>query len=62
LLQQQIADGVAKGVVDRLELVEVEIKNRKRESAALGGSECLTEALRESRPVCQAGETIRAGE
>src|ERR1700722_12055796 len=62
LLPQPITDRVAKRVIARFEFIQVEIKNCKPESAALGGSECHTEPPGESRAVCQARETIRAGE
>src|ERR1700686_1814840 len=60
LLEQQVPNRVAKGIVDRLELVKIEIQNCKRLGAALGCGEGLGEALSEGRAICQAGKPVRS--
>jgi hypothetical protein len=50
LQQQQISDGMAVGVVDRFELVEIEKEDGKGGNAARGGGKGLREALGEGGP------------
>ncbi|MNF76085.1 hypothetical protein D3C84_581840 [compost metagenome] len=61
-LQQQVADRVTEGIVDFLEVVEIQVEDRERGGAALGRGEGLAQALDEGRPVGQAGEPVGAGE
>ena len=55
--QQLVACGVPKAVVHRLEVVEVEVEERRRRAAAALGEQAL-----EPRAVPQAGERIRVRE
>src|SRR3546814_964446 len=56
--QQLVADAVAEGVVDRLEVVEVEEHGGHRGAVALGSTEQLLSSVADQGPVRQAGELV----
>ena len=62
LLQQLVAAGVAQGVVDRLEAVEVDEQRRERHIAALGLHDDLRKVVGEQRAVGQPGQRVELGE
>ena len=62
LLEHLVAGEVAAGVVDHLELVEVEIEEGVLAPVLGGGVEAVLEALLELAAVDQAGERVVAGE
>lgn len=62
LLKQQIPDRVAERVIDRLELVEIEIKDRERHGAPFGRRERLAKPLGESRAIGEPREPVGTGE
>jgi hypothetical protein len=59
LLQQHVADRMAKRVVDVLEVIEIETQDRKL-IAASGKPQGLFELLAEQRPVRQVGQRVMA--
>ncbi len=62
LPQHLVAPGVAEGVVDPLEPVQVEGQHGHRALVALGAHQRLLEPLHERAPVGQAGELVEVGE
>ena len=63
LAQQLVAGGVAEGVVDELEVVEVEVEQRDaRVPARRGAGQREREVLPEQRPVRQAGQRVVVGQ
>ena len=61
LLKQKIANGMAEGVVDILEVIEVEIQHRESLVTAARPGDCLLERLDEDAAICQAGQDCRSG-
>jgi hypothetical protein len=61
LLQHHVARGVTLGVVDLLEVVEVDEEDRRVRARAGGLGERLVDAVDEQRPVRQPGEVIVGG-
>ena len=59
--QQPVAGLVAEAVVDRLEMVEVEIADRQQETFALARLHRLAQHARKPRAVGQAGELVGVG-
>ena len=60
-LQQQVAGGVAAGVVDDLELVEIHVQHGVHMAFVLGAVQRLGDAHFEFAPVDQAGEGVVGG-
>ena len=60
--QQLIADGVAQGVVDVLEAIEIEQQDRNHAALAAGAGQLLAEPIVQQGPVGQAGEPIVQGQ
>ena len=58
LLQQQIADVMAEGVVEGLEIVQIDKQQRTFSTATRTGSQCLLQVDPEEPPVGQAGQRI----
>ena len=58
LLQQQIADVMAKRVVEGLEVVQIDEQQRAFSAAAPTGSQCLLQPVQQKPAVGQAGERI----
>ena len=58
MLQAGVAGGMAMGVVDRLEAVEVDHQQRERLAAALRARAFLGQALQQMPPVADAGEIV----
>ena len=58
LLQQEIARAVAEGVVDLLEVIEVEAKDRGPEAAPAGVRQGKVQALAQQHAVRQAGQRV----
>ena len=61
LLQQRVAGIVAAGIVDDLELIEVEVENRVRRFARLGALQRALETLLELAAVDELGQHVVAG-
>ena len=59
--QQAVAGGVAPAVVDRLEIVEIEIAHGQQVAAPVGLGDGLLQAVGEQQPVGQAGQRIVVG-
>ena len=59
--QQQVADIVAAGVVDELEVVEVKEHDRERPTRAAGATEGVLKPVEEQRAVGKARQRIMAG-
>ncbi len=57
-MQQQIADRVAQGIVNVLEVVQVEVQHRELLSAATGSCGCLVHRLDEDTPIRQSGQDV----
>ncbi|MNN74215.1 hypothetical protein D3C81_1903860 [compost metagenome] len=53
---------MAKGVVDPLEVIQIQIKYRECRCASTCGSKGLMQAFDQGGAVGQAGEPVRAGE
>ena len=62
LHQQPVADQVATAVIDRLELVEIEIEHDERRAVAFEPRDRLLEVLGELGAVEQAGQGVVVGE
>ena len=60
--QQLVADGVAQGVVDVPEAIEVEQQDRNHAALAAGAGQLLAEPIVQQGPVGQAGEPIVQGQ
>ena len=60
--QQQVAHGVAMGVVERFEVVQVQEHERTKAPAALVGQQGLTEPVRQQAAVGQGGERVEKGQ
>ena len=56
--QQQVADRVAERVVDVLEAVEIEEQHGELAASAMRAGDRLPDAIREQRPVGQAGQRV----
>ena len=56
-----VAGGVAEGVVDRLEVVEVEEDDREPAAVATGAGDGVADALAEQRAVGEAGDGVVEG-
>src|SRR5450830_616439 len=61
-LQQQVAHRMAEGVVDALEVIQVQVEHRERRGATPGSGKALVQALDQGRAVGQPGEPVGAGE
>ena len=59
--EQPVALGVAETIVDGLEVVEVEVQDRRRSAAAARAREGVTEAVPEERSVRQPGQDVVEG-
>ena len=59
--QQAVAGFVSEAVVDRLEVVEVEVADRQQEAFALAGAHGVAQQLREAGAVGQAGQLVGVG-
>src|SRR6202035_1367237 len=59
--QQYVSGAVSKRIVDRLELIEVEHKNREPFSESLDPCGGLLESLQEQKPVGEPGQGILPG-
>ena len=62
LLEHVVADPVAEGVVDLLELVEVDQDDREQAAVAPAARHRLAQAVLEQEPVGQAGQRVVLGE
>jgi len=62
LLQQQVTDVMAEGVVDVLEIVQVNEQQPTLMAAARAGSECMMEPVYKKPPVGQASERVVKGQ
>ena len=60
--QQLVADGVAQGVVDVPEAIEIEQQDRNHAALAAGAGQLLAEPIVQQGPVGQAGEPIVQGQ
>jgi hypothetical protein len=60
--QQLVAGRVAERVVDRLEVVQVEVEQRDRRAGAAGAGDRVLEALFEQRTVGEPGQAVVVGE
>ncbi|MNM34757.1 hypothetical protein D3C81_454140 [compost metagenome] len=58
LLQQQVTDRMAEGVIDPFEMIQVQVEHRKWRCTAPGGGKRLVQALDQHGPVGKAGEAI----
>src|SRR3546814_18332883 len=61
LAQQLVAGKVPRGVVDQLELVQVDVEQRRLRAAARHGLQLAAHAALELAPVAQAGQRIVRG-
>ncbi len=59
-MQQLIAAGVTEGVVDRLEVIEID--QQQGTPLAVGGAQGLLQNMVEAAPVVQAAEIVVVGE
>ena len=59
--QERVAGGVAEGVVDDLEVVEVEEQHDRDQPGGVGRLESLGHALGEERPVGEPGQRVVIG-
>ena len=57
-LQQPVAPGVAEGVVDGLEVVEVQEQHRERPAVVAPATERVLHAIAEQRPVREVGDRV----
>lgn len=62
LLQQQIANRVAQRVIDPLEVVQIQVKHRKRHRAASRSGKRVVQAFDQCGAIGQARQAIGAGE
>ena len=58
VFQQLVADLVTQHIIDFLELIQIQIKQRGRSAATGGVLEGLFEAIHEQPPVCEVGERV----